>query len=122
MPESSPDDLPFERGHVVWHEGLFRGSGRPWLVLSDDRHPFHGEEYLVVGITTTEREDAIELRDEDWTVGGLPRMSYVSPWFLTTLKHAAIERGVGAVTSDTAAEVGRTVVGYVVDSPSESTE
>lgn len=85
----------FERGHVVWHDGLFRGSDRPWLVVSDEEHPFHGEEYLVVGITTTERDDAFELRDDDWTVGGLPRQSYVSPWFVTTIKHASISRGVG---------------------------
>lgn len=85
----------FDRGHVVWHDGRFRGSDRPWLVASDDAHPFHGEEYLVLGITTTERNDAIELRADDWIVGGLPEQSYVSPWFVTTIKHASINRGVG---------------------------
>lgn len=85
----------FDQGHVVWHDGRFRGSGRPWLVVSDDEHPFHGEEYLVVGITTTERGDAIELRAEDWVVGRLPDQSFASPWFITTIKHASIRRGVG---------------------------
>jgi mRNA-degrading endonuclease toxin of MazEF toxin-antitoxin module len=94
------DGSAFDRGHVVWHEGLFRGSSRPWLVLSDDRHPFHGREYLVAGITTTERDAAIALPDDAWAVGGLPRPSYASPWFLTTLKHARIDRGVGALAAD----------------------
>lgn len=85
----------FDRGHVVWHDGRFRGSDRPWLVVSDDAQPFHGEEYLVVGITTTDRDDAIELRGEDWTVGGLPARSFVAPWFITTIRHASIRRGVG---------------------------
>lgn len=104
---------PFERGHVVWHPGLFRDSGRPWFVVSDDRHPFHGEEYLVAGITTTERPDAVELGECSWSVGGLPRTSYVSPWFLTTLKHAAIDRGVGMVTAETLETVVGDIVGYV---------
>lgn len=47
------DDTEFDRGHVVWHDGLFRSDGRPWLVLSNGDHPFHGREYLVAGITTT---------------------------------------------------------------------
>lgn len=90
----------FDRGHVVWHDGLFRGSDRPWLVVSDDTHPFHGEEYLVVGITTTRRDEAIELTNQDWRVGGLPDQSYVSPWFVTTIKHASISRGVGALEDE----------------------
>lgn len=85
----------FDRGHVVWHDGLFRGSDRPWLIVSDDAHPFHGEEYLVVGITTTKRDDAIQLRDTDWTIGGLPGQSFVSPWFISTIKHTSIRQGVG---------------------------
>lgn len=100
MERSDPSD-PFDRGHVVWHDGLFHGSGRPWLVVSDTQHPFLGEEYVVAGLTTAERPNAIELGDEDWVVGGLPRKSYVSPWFLTTLEHAAIERGVGTITTET---------------------
>lgn len=103
----------FDRGHVVWHDGLFRGSGRPWLVVSSDDHPFHGEEYLVAGVTTTERAGTISLDPGEWTVGGLPRQSYVSPWFLTTIKHAEIDRGVGALTDATVENVLKAVVGYL---------
>lgn len=101
MTEALPADVPFDRGHVVWHDGRFGRSGRPWFVLSDDRHPFHGEEYVVAGITTTARAPAVELDEANWAVGGLPRTSYVSPWFLTTLKHAEIDRGIGMVTEAT---------------------
>lgn len=94
-----PSD-PFDRGHVVWHDGPFRDSGRPWLVLTADRHPFHGEEYLVASITTTERAQTIALASGDWAVGGLPRPSYVAPWFLTTLRHESIDRGVGALGTE----------------------
>ena len=68
----------FDRGDVIWHPGLFKTSGRPWLVLSTANHPFHGEEYLVVGITTTPRPAAIELSTTAWELGGLPKDSYSS--------------------------------------------
>lgn len=96
---------PFDRGHVVWHDGLFRDAGRPWVVLSDDRHPFHGEEYLVAGITTTERDGAIPLSEGAWSVGGLPRTSYASPWFISTLKHARIDQGIGTLTDSVVRKV-----------------
>lgn len=78
MTERVRTDEPFERGHVIWHEGPFRGSGRPWLVLSDDRHPFHDEEYVVSGISTTRRVESIPLTDDDRAIVGLPRTSHVS--------------------------------------------
>lgn len=112
MARNTTDD-PFDRGHVVWHDGLFRDSGRPWFVLSDDGHPFHGEEYLVAGITTTEREDTVALGNDRWAVGGLPRTSYVSPWFLTTLKHADVGRGIGMVTEETTRAILEGVGRYV---------
>jgi mRNA interferase MazF len=80
--------------------------------VSDGRHPFHGEEYVVAGVTTTERAPAVELGTSDWAVGGLPRTSYVSPWFLTTLEHSSIDRGVGMVTGDTLDTVVTAVVEY----------
>ncbi|GAB3691010.1 hypothetical protein GCM10028857_27940 [Salinarchaeum chitinilyticum] len=114
MATETPRDDAFDRGHVVWHDGLFRGSGRPWLVLSDDRHPFHGEEYLVAGITTTDRPGTVAIDEDDaWAIGGLPRTSYVSPWFLTTLKHADVDRGVGALTKDRLESVTGAVTSYL---------
>ncbi|MDZ7687935.1 MAG: hypothetical protein U5J64_04285 [Halobacteriales archaeon] len=107
------DDDTFERGHVVWHPSLFKDGGRPYLILSDGSHPFHGKEYIVVGVTTTEREEAVVLTQDNWKVGGLPKKSYVSPWFVATLKHAGIDRGVGALSEDVIEEVGEEVSGYV---------
>jgi len=103
----------FDRGHVVWHPSLFKDGGRPYLVLSDESHSFHGEEYIVAGVTTTERADAVVLTPDDWKVGGHPKESYVSPWFVATLKHAGIDRGVGAVSEGVVEEVGKEVAGYV---------
>lgn len=112
MADLPTDERPFERGDVVWHRGLFKRADRPWFVLSDDRHPFHGQEYVVIGITTTEREEAIQLAPDDWAVGGLPRTSYASPWFLTTLKHADVDRGVGTISESTTDEIVTEALAY----------
>lgn len=113
MPESKSGDAPFRRGHVIWHDGLFRTSGRPWLVVSDGRHPFHGEEYIVAGLTTTQRSDALRLSESDWEVGGLPRTTHVSPWFLTTLKHSDVDRGVGQIATEPVTEILNQINCYV---------
>lgn len=89
---------PYRRGDVVWHPAPFRDGGRPYVVLSDDTHPFYGEEYVVVGVTTTERERAVALAPETWTEGGAPKQSWVSPWYVLTVKHATITDRLGRLT------------------------
>lgn len=108
-----PGNAPFDRGHVVWHDGLFRDGGRPWVVLSGDDHPFHGREYLVCGVTTTERDHTVALTEDAWLAGGLPRPSFASPWFLSTLKHARIDRGVGGLTDVVIERVATDAAGYL---------
>lgn len=89
-------------GDVVWHRAPFkdRADGsppRPWLVVSNQRHPFHGSEYVGLGMTTTERTRAIPVERGDWIDGGLEKPGFVSPWFAMTLKHADITHRIGAV-------------------------
>jgi hypothetical protein len=75
---------PYRRGDVVWHPAPFRDGGRPYVVLSDDDHPFYGEEYIVVGVTTTERERAVALTpDTDCC-------DYVQRWCHTPGSSAAV--------------------------------
>lgn len=93
---------PFSRGAVVWHPApVKRSSGeRPYLVLSDSSHPFHGSEYAVVGLTRTKRPPAVELDRGDWRVGSPGTDSFASPWYVFTIKHADIDRPKGGLTPD----------------------
>lgn len=90
----------FQRGDVVWHPAPFKKppKERPFLVLSDSMHPFHGSEYAVVGLTRTDRPPAIELSNSDWDVGNPGGESHASPWYVFTIKHADIDRPKGALT------------------------
>jgi len=71
---------------VIYAVDPFRsGSGRPYVVLSSEAHPFADEECLAALVTTTPHPGAISLGGE-FETGALPRKSYASPWNLVTLK------------------------------------
>jgi mRNA-degrading endonuclease toxin of MazEF toxin-antitoxin module len=64
--------MSLDTGDVVWHEAPFKsprpdGSqpDRPWLVVSNDSHPFHGREYIVLGMTTNPRSEGLRVRAAD---------------------------------------------------------
>lgn len=89
---------------VVWHEAPFKlprpdgtNPDRPWLIVSNANHPFHGTEYTVLGMTTNSRSDGIEIDESDWEDGGTPKTSYISPWFAMTLKHDDITYRIGSL-------------------------
>lgn len=95
-------DSPFQRGDVVKHPAPFKSPPRHrfFLVLSDDSHPFHGEEYAVVALTSKQRPEAVEIAADDWRFGGPPGESYASPWYVFTVKHADITNPQGSVTDE----------------------
>lgn len=69
-------------GVVLAHDPFGDSSNRPYLLLSDDRHPFHGQEYIAAVVTTTARERAIHLEADSFEDGSLPltdRMGRTSP-------------------------------------------
>lgn len=98
--------MAYPQGAVVVADDPFGATPRrPYLVVSNDRVPFHGEEYIAAGITTTARDEAIELTDERFERGRLPRTSYVSPWAVVTLKAWMITKQPGLVTTTTVDDV-----------------
>lgn len=95
--------MSYQRGDIVWADDPFKDdpdAGRPFLVVSNDRHPFADEQVAVVALTTTPREEGVRLRDDAVTVGGLPSESYVSPWLLFTRAYPRIDRRLARVEPD----------------------
>jgi mRNA-degrading endonuclease toxin of MazEF toxin-antitoxin module len=71
------------RGDVVRSTDPFKlgtARQRPWLIVNNDAHPFDDEQFLAVAVTTKEYEQSLALSGDVWTVGGVPRESFVSPW------------------------------------------
>lgn len=105
--------MTYGQGDVVVAEDPFGYTPRrPYLVVSNESRPYQGEEYLVAGITTTSRKEAIPLAGE-FDAGGLDRDSYVSPWTVLTIRHDHVSKRVAVVTARAIAETARSISNYV---------
>jgi mRNA-degrading endonuclease toxin of MazEF toxin-antitoxin module len=103
-----------EQGDVVKGPDFIGGSKwRPYIVISNQKHPFSGEEFLAVLITTTEREEAVKLSEEDFLEGGLPKESFASPWTVTTLKENVVDERMGKLESGKIQEITEKVRNYI---------
>lgn len=89
-----------ERGEVVWYPAVFADYDRPFLLISTDAHPFHGEEYIGLSVTTTALDRAIPITDDDWVIGELPNRSYIKPWNPVVVKADGIRSVAGAIEPD----------------------
>lgn len=78
----------------------------------------YGEEYMVVGVTTTERTNAIELTPDTWAEGGAPKRSWASPWYTLTLKHTTITDRLGQLTPDATDRIARQLTRLIGVTPS----
>jgi mRNA-degrading endonuclease toxin of MazEF toxin-antitoxin module len=90
-----------ERGDVVRSADPFKlgdDRQRPWLIVNNDAHPFDGEQYIAVAISTKEYGDSIPLSEGVWEVGGVPRQSFVSPWAVHSPRHEDFVAWQGRVT------------------------
>ena len=106
--------MSFDRGDVLYGDDPFKGEeyARPWLVVSDETHPYHGEQYIILALTTrTWHDDLVEIPEAAWLKGGTPERSRVVPWSVETLEHDDIQHWQGSLES----EVGDTAVAELVD-------
>lgn len=105
----------YARGDVVWHPAPFKAPPRerPFVVLSGPAHPFHGTEYVVVGLTLTGREGAIELDHSAWALGRPGGDSFASPWYLFTIKHRDITRPKGSLINEVTRRISKSVADIV---------
>lgn len=98
--------MTYSQGAIVVGTDPFGARGsRPYLILSNARHPFRDEEYIAVLVTTTRRSESVSLHGEILR-GHLPYDSFVNPWNVLTIKAVAISKRV-AQTSD--GIVGQTI-------------
>jgi hypothetical protein len=105
----------FRRGSIVVAADPYGHTPRrPYLVLSDEAHPFAGEQYVAAGITTKEYRLSVSLEGR-FVEGGLSERSFVSPWAVVSLRETDIDRAVAIVdqtATRTAAERLARFVGY----------
>ena len=95
MSESVPPFDELDRGHVVLAPDPFTSDDdatRPWVVINNERHPFDGEQYVAMGLTTrTWYDERVPLHAEDFVHRRAPETSSIVP-------HAIASLGVDLIT------------------------
>lgn len=99
------EEIPiFERGDVVYGDDPFKSEedARPWLILSNhEGRPFHGEQYIVVTLTSKSWMDGlVAIPEEDWLRGGTPDKSRIVPWSVQSIDDEDIDFWQGRLESD----------------------
>lgn len=89
------------RSVVVASDPFGSTPRRPYLVISDETHPFAGEQYIAIGISTKEYDESVPLAGS-FVEGTLERDSFVAPWAIVSLREVDIERAVARVAKSTA--------------------
>jgi mRNA-degrading endonuclease toxin of MazEF toxin-antitoxin module len=106
--------MAYPQGAIVIADDPFGNNPkRPYLILSNDHTPFHGQEYVAAVVTTTARTEAVELTANRLERGRLPRTSYVSPWSVLTLKDWMITKQPAEATDATVDEVRQELDAYL---------
>ena len=89
MTDAAPPFGALKRAHVVLAPDPFKpddDATRPWVVVNNERHPFDGEQYIVMGLTTrTWYEMRIPLGADDYRHRRAPRTSSIVPHALASL-------------------------------------
>ena len=85
---TAPAFADLARGHVVLAPDPFKtddDATRPWVIVNSERHPFDGEQYVAMGMTTrTWHEHRVPLDPDDFRHRSAPRDSSILPHAVTS--------------------------------------
>lgn len=106
----------YERGDVVEVGDPFRGGdgSRPFLLVNTDSHPFHGEQYVAVTLTTrTWYDETLALPNRAFVDGGVPENSSIVPWGVSSPGSDDVTDWFGRVRQSTVDDSVEQLVGYL---------
>ena len=111
--------MRYGRGYVVIAADPFGDTPRrPYLIVSDGTHPFAGQQYIALGISTKQYADSLPLTDA-FVEGKLTRESFVSPWAVVSLRSNQIERAVAQLSTKLTNEATRQMAAYAGYRPTD---
>lgn len=115
--------MAYAHGAVVLVNDPYKGGRRPFLVVSNDTRPYHGEDYTLAVMTTTEFSEAVRLEAADIVKGHLnTHPSFIKPWSLHEFDHHEIHRRVAHVSDGILRQVADTAHGFMEPVGDQTTE
>lgn len=102
--------MAYAQGSVVLAPATFKNGVRPYIIVSNQNRPFFGDRYTVAVITSTQRDEAVELTAQSLSEGQLKTYpSYVSPWSLHVFPGQEITKRVAQADEETIASVAHRI-------------
>jgi len=83
---------------VVTHPATFQPYNRPYVIVSRNTNPDYPDQYIALGISTTDAQDNIPINTDDCEGGQLSKKSYIVPRDPTVLLTASIKHTVSALS------------------------
>lgn len=106
--------MAYTQGAVVLVDDPYKRGSRPFLVVSNDKRPFHGQDYTLAVMTTSAFSDAVKLTPSDVVKGSLhTHPSYIKPWSVHEFEHGDIHRNVAHVSEAVIQEVADGIMRFV---------
>lgn len=108
--------MSYNRGDVVEAGDPFTdaNTSRPFLIISTDEHPFHGDQYVAVTLTTkTWYDETIGLEDTDFVKGAVPERSSIVPWGVASLGHDDVTDWFGRIDGEVVDHAVEALTGYL---------
>lgn len=110
--------MAYSQGAVVEGDDLVGPRNtRPYVILSNKNHPFYGNEYIALVVSTTPRNSAFKLDSNTFQRGKLPKRSFVNPWNPVTMKDTAIKKHVASLTKSAVDDLADEVNNYIERNP-----
>ncbi|NGM69102.1 type II toxin-antitoxin system PemK/MazF family toxin [Natronolimnobius sp. AArcel1] len=110
--------MDYNRGDVVIATDTFKenSGGRPFLIISTEETPFHGEQYITLALTTrTWHEERIPIEESDWLDGGAPRSSSLTPWSVNSISSDEIDSKQGTLMEPIITTATEQLSAYILD-------
>lgn len=92
--------MVYDQCEVWWGPAPHKSSPayRPWVIVSNATHPFSDTECIALAMTTQRHSAGIDVPDSTWIRGGSRKDSYISPWYVATIKHRDFDRQQGELS------------------------
>lgn len=114
---------PYSAGHVVWGPDAYHdddprlkaGGQRPWLILSNESYPGHGEQYLCCAMTSGSGTGKafVEAKPRDWEEGAPKKKVFVDTETVVTMKHRWISNKQGKLQREVRQRARKLVASYI---------
>lgn len=84
------------------------------MIVNTPEMPFHGEQYVVLALSTrTWYEERLPITDDDLLEGGLPEDSSVLPWAVSSIDPDDVDRELGRLDERIVDDAVHTLASYL---------